>query len=122
MTAQRFMALAASHVDDSDDDAHLAALVRGMTPAQFEMFRANAPKSNPRPTPRSLMPIKRTGKLIPARVQDFTKVLRVQPDPIQEQRSRQFVRAICMAYGGRLPGLPDSSSDRFFAGAECEKR
>lgn len=122
VTRERFMAQLASHVDTGADDAHLFALVKGMTPAQFDVFRANAPKPNPRATPRALEPIQRTGNLTPARVKDFTKVLRLQSDPIEEQRSRQFVRAICLAYGGKLPGLPDSSSNRFFTGAECGKR
>jgi hypothetical protein len=103
----------------SRDDEHIERLIRQMTPAQRTVFLANAPKPklavDKLPGPNHAVsqlppPIPPNPHLVPVRVQDFRKIVRPSPDPVRDQQIHQFNQAICTAYKGKLPGLPEACS------------
>jgi hypothetical protein len=95
----------------SRDDDDVEELVKRMTPVQRRVFLANTTRSK---SPTALTPVQipQSPNLRPVKVQDVEKLSRVTPDSIREQEMQQFYRAICTAYRGRVPGVPNACRTR----------
>jgi hypothetical protein len=92
------------------DDEHLDALFKRMTPAQRRVFLANAPKQSKAPAPQIAKPIPQSPNLRPVKVESINRIVRYTPDPARAEQNRQLNQAFCIAYNGKLPGLPNACS------------